>query len=163
MFLDAMTRFYEYQNEMTERVIDAARKLSPEEFTNIIVDGQRPVRDTLVHICDTAIAHFSWIDGTLSREAAFEREYRAEHYPDVDTVEQLWHLTWDRIGAFLGTLSDNSDLERTYTRNMSDGRVRERRLWEIMLHVANHSTQHRSEAALMMTAVGHSPGDLDLL
>jgi uncharacterized damage-inducible protein DinB len=31
------------------------------------------------------------------------------------------------------------------------------------LHVANHSTQHRSEAAAMMTVFGHSPGYLDLM
>jgi hypothetical protein len=28
---------------------------------------------------------------------------------------------------------------------------------------ANHATQHRSEAALLMTESGHSPGNLDYL
>lgn len=38
-----------------------------------------------------------------------------------------------------------------------------RYLWEVMLHVANHATQHRSEVALMLTTFRHSPGDLDIL
>jgi uncharacterized damage-inducible protein DinB len=32
-----------------------------------------------------------------------------------------------------------------------------------MAHVVNHGTQHRSEAAAMLTEFTHSPGDIDLI
>jgi uncharacterized damage-inducible protein DinB len=34
-------------------------------------------------------------------------------------------------------------------------------LWRPVFHQFNHSTAHRSEAAVMLTNFGHSPGDLD--
>jgi uncharacterized damage-inducible protein DinB len=36
-------------------------------------------------------------------------------------------------------------------------------VWQMLLHLANHGTQHRSEAALLLTGAGRSPGDLDLI
>jgi uncharacterized damage-inducible protein DinB len=36
-------------------------------------------------------------------------------------------------------------------------------MWQLLLHVVNHGTQHRSEAAVLLTAAGLSPGDFDMV
>ncbi len=36
-------------------------------------------------------------------------------------------------------------------------------LWQTLLHQVNHATQHRSEAAMMLTRLGHSPGEPDFV
>lgn len=74
----------------------------------------------------------------------------------------MW-VTVDRATqAFVAGLND-ADVERVYTHTLSNSLVFRLPLWQMMLHVVNHGTQHRSEVAAMLTAFGHSPGDLDLL
>ena len=36
-------------------------------------------------------------------------------------------------------------------------------LWQIVLHVVNHATHHRGQAAAMIRAMGHTPPPLDLI
>jgi uncharacterized damage-inducible protein DinB len=83
--------------------------------------------------------------------------------PHIAAVRHQWSAIGAGTDAFLGTLRSDEDLARRYRRTGSDGTVVERELWLGMLHVANHGTQHRAEVAVMLTALGRSPGDLDLL
>ena len=44
-----------------------------------------------------------------------------------------------------------------------DGTPYTQPLWSLLSHLANHGTQHRSEAAAMLTILGRSPGNLDMI
>jgi uncharacterized damage-inducible protein DinB len=62
--------------------------------------------------------------------------------------------------GYLTRLSDD-DMTSLVRYTLDSGQKRERLLWHCLLHVVNHGTQHRSEAAAILTAYGQSPGDLD--
>ena len=163
MLLNAVKSLYAYQEEVTERVLKTADALSVEQFTQIVVLGQPPIRDTLVHICSAQRVHLSWWDGSMPGEESFRQQFPAGDYPDILAVRRLWEGVMGDTRTFIDTLGDHEDVARVYTRYLADGSLRQRPLWQMMLHVINHGTQHRSEVALMLTALGHSPGELDLL
>ena len=82
----------------------------------------------------------------------------------LDNLRDGFRRTHEAIAAFVDTLTDTTlaemreirpDQYNNWTRN-------ERRLWDAMVHVVNHTTQHRAEAAAKLTTMGRSPGDLEL-
>jgi uncharacterized damage-inducible protein DinB len=80
-------------------------------------------------------------------------EFAPETFPDVATLAQAWHEDDAKMREWLDHI-DDADLGTT-----AFGTTR---VWMCLAHLLNHSTQHRSEAALILTHWGHSPGELDL-
>jgi uncharacterized damage-inducible protein DinB len=63
---------------------------------------------------------------------------------------------------FVETVTDEK-LNSVLSYKNTKGVPLEHILWKLMVHVVNHGTQHRSEAAAMLTDFGCSPGDLDMV
>ena len=64
--------------------------------------------------------------------------------------------------AFVDGLTDEK-LNSKISYKSTKGEPFERVLWQMMAHVVNHGTQHKTEAAAMLTEFGHSPGDIDMI
>ena len=65
--------------------------------------------------------------------------------------------------SYLDGLTDDDLAAGTITYSRTEGKTYETPLWQILVHVINHGTQSRSEAAVLLTQLGHSPGDLDYM
>lgn len=163
MLLDAVRRLYEYNRETTRRLLDAAADVDPNDLTAVIVIGQPSIRDTFVHVCSAQSAHLATWSTLPGASVWVHTSVDSIDLPDLAAVRRRWSALSAGTDAFLATLRTDHDLARRYSRTRSDGTLIERELWLGMLHVANHGTQHRAEIAVMLTALGRSPGDLDLL
>lgn len=145
---------YDYNYWANKRILSAAAQVSQEQFVAPTSHNYGTLRNTLVHTLD---AEASW--RTRCESGAFGEEVLETDFPTVAQLAQRWAAEEQAMRTFLASLQDN-ELDRMVSYPIDTG-TRSRVLWHCLFHVVNHGTQHRSEAADMLTGYGHSPGDLD--
>ena len=149
---------YDYNYWATARVLNAAAKLTPDQFIAPAGLSHGSVRGALVH---TLGAEMVWrlrcAEGTSLSALPTESDF-----PTVDVLRERWHDEEQKMRAYLSSLTDEA-LNRTVLYKTTKGVPYENVLWNLLAHVVNHGTQFRGEAGIALTAYGHSPGDLDLL
>ncbi|MCL4862261.1 MAG: DinB family protein [Caldilineaceae bacterium] len=148
---------YDYHYWATQRILAASARVSPEQFVASTTHNYGSLRGALVH---TLEAECAWRILCQHRDiAAFEALYEGA-FPTVEALTQRWSNEERAMRDYLTTLTDD-DLSQHIRYTGDGGQKRERVLWHCLLHVVNHGTQHRSEAAAILTEYGCSPGELD--
>lgn len=162
MLAEALRAMYGYNRWATKRVMEVAAQLTPEQWLAPGNAGRGSVRDTMVHLIAAQRRWLAWWDGSLPADQALRSQLNPADHPNLASVRAAWETLDRATQAFVDGLTD-ADVERVYSTSMPNGTLFRQSLWQMMLHVVNHGTQHRSEVAAMLTGFGHSPGDLDLL
>jgi uncharacterized damage-inducible protein DinB len=73
-------------------------------------------------------------------------------------VREKWEPLEGEQKTFVETLTD-ADLARTLEFKNTEGKAFSAPLGQLLIHVANHATHHRSEIATMLTMLSGSPPD----
>jgi uncharacterized damage-inducible protein DinB len=147
---------YDYHYWANQRILRAAANLGEAQFIATVFPSHKSLRGTLVH---TMSAEWIWLErwnGTSPKAVL-----REEDFPGLDAIRDRWRHEEQRVRAFLAGQRDE-DLLRVVHYTNTKGKPFAFPLWQLMAHVVNHATQHRSEAAAMLTELGHSPGDMDM-
>ncbi|MGH2460779.1 MAG: DinB family protein [Chloroflexota bacterium] len=160
--LATLRALYGYNTWATERLLEVAAGLTSEQWLAPGNAGRGSVRDTLVHQISAQRSWLGWWAGTVSADQRSQLRLDPAAFPDLPAVRAIWSETDQATRDFFDGLTD-ADLSRVYRTTTSDGRAFRLPLWQMMAHVANHGTQHRSEVAAMLTGFDRSPGDLDML
>lgn len=144
----------EYDGWANQRIFDAAAPLSPEELRQPLASGHGTLVDTLWHIVGAAE---TW---RVRAETGHDPvETIDQETPHLATLAAQARAEATAMRAFLEALPDALLAEPM--RYTTDGVVRERPRWLVIVHLVNHGTHHRGELAAALTALGHSPGEID--
>ena len=164
MKIDEIKLLYDYNDWADARILAACARVSPEQYAAATTYGHGGLRATMVHIVDNIWQQRITLQGyyqePLADEAAYDAtELHEDAIPALAELRERWLTEQREMRTYLDTVTEET-LNSTI-RYVIPGAMRERVVWHILLDVIIHATQHRSEAAALLTAYGQSPGDFD--
>jgi uncharacterized damage-inducible protein DinB len=157
MLSEVITTLYRYNAWANAQVLQTAARVTPAQFLAGGGASYDSIRDTLVHTLAAQWLYLERWQGRSPRAMPAPAEF-----PDVTAVGARWAEIERATTAFVAGLTDARLVTVVAYENFAGERWAYP-LWQQMMHQVNHATQHRSEAAAMLTHAGHSPGWLDLL
>ena len=146
---------YNYNYWANGQILTAAAKATEEQFLAPAEFPYGGLRGTMIHILEAELAWRVRFEGIGTAEELLESEF-----PTPALLETRWREDEKSMRAYLASLHDE-DMNSRLRYPIDSGEIRERILWHCLVHVVNHGTQHRSEAAALLTRFSQSPGDLD--
>jgi uncharacterized damage-inducible protein DinB len=156
--LDEVIRsLYRYNDWANQRILEASARLTPAQLREGGGASFDSIRDTLLHTMGAQWLYLERWHGRSPRALPAGADF-----PDLAAIRTRWDRIERDTQAFVAAVTD-ADLTRVVEYTNTKGERWAYPLWQQMIHQVNHSTQHRSEAAVMLTKLGCSPGLLDLL
>ncbi len=160
----AMIRgFYEYNEWANARILETMSGLGDEELMRPRAVSHGSLGMDLLHGLRAQVGWLSTFRGGAPRIPLPAPEGASF----LDNLIDWYRRSHEALREFIDSLGEE-ELGRSRIDNPqgTNRRVKQSRsllLWDMMVHVVNHGTQHRSEAAMALTELGRSPGDLDYM
>jgi uncharacterized damage-inducible protein DinB len=148
---------YKYNQWTTAKILDAASNVTQEQFLAPASFPHGGLRSTLVH---ALFAEWIWRHRWEGIKPVARP--KPEDFPSIESLRARWADEEKLLMAFVDNVTDerlNSHFFYTNTKGVPFEKV----LWQVMVHMVNHGTQHKTEAAALLTDFGCSPGDIDLV
>jgi uncharacterized damage-inducible protein DinB len=144
---DEIRFLFGYDRYATERVLAVLEGIDPNVWGEPNVVGERGLGAILVHHLGSSQR---WRHGF--QQTGEEPEPELEPLLTVDELRNRWAIEWEAVDVWLSALTAG------FLAHLDEGIP----AWQLLVHMVNHGTQHRAEAAALLSAQGRSPGDLDL-
>ena len=167
MIADYFRTILQYNRWANRLILDKAA-LAPLEAYHAKADGLSfgSLHGTLVHALVAEVVWLSRWRGELPPDALKDARrsdlIALEQIPTFEALKTLWEAEDAKLVVFIGELTDEQ-AAGAISYKTQYGESNAQPLAELIAHFVNHGTQFRSEAAVRLSQLGLSPGDLDLI
>ena len=141
-------------------IMKYAEKLSARQFIQPFSEILGSPREILAHIL---LAEQYWFERMQANQIDLDELSDQIDFKDLSTIEDLYSAWFDlelQMRQFLADLEEEK-LIQTFSFTCANEEPREYRPMDILTQMVLHGGQHRAELALILTELGHSPGDID--
>lgn len=146
MNADAIRHFYGYHFTENRNLWDAyIMPLSDDQFTQNMHYSHGSVRNQIIHLINVDDAWFSGLRGVeisepLDPATVGDRKLIRAHW---DNVEQ-------NMRDYLAKLRDDMLFKKPF----AEGEDKDIILWQVLLHIVNHGTDHRAQLLRLLNDLG---------
>lgn len=154
---DDIRTLFRYHRWAWDRVLAQTARVNTEQYLALAPVPHGSLRGTLVHALSAEITWQRRLQGESPTELLQEVSL-----PIFADLQVRWQVETDALQQAVEALTD-TNLSATLHYKNTHGTPMENVLWHLLMHVVNHGTQHRAEAAMLLTTFGFSPDDLDLI
>ena len=147
MDANAFRHFYDYHFAMNRMIWDyGITGLSAEQFTQDSGYSHGSVRDQLVHLMEVDEAWFSELQGVQPAEPLAQT-----NQDDREQIRARWDRVEQNMRAYLAELRDDMLFDQPIKEPEED---KDLAVWQVLLHVANHGTDHRAQILRQLNDLG---------
>jgi len=146
MNANAFRHFYDYHFSENRKVWNYVTSLSFEQFTQNVNYSHGSVRDQIVHLIDAEDVWFSEL-----RDVQPSEPLPPADSDDREIIREHWDRVEQNMRAYLAELRDEMLFDKPIKEPEED---KDLIVWQVLLHVANHATDHRAQLLRILHDLG---------
>ena len=153
---DTLRLHLDYSAWASQRMLDAASKLTEDERSRDFKTSDKCVTSTLAHAFAADRVWLGRIQGNPPPAFIDDKDRQ------FDVLRKEWPALQQRWKEWAAPLTDQDVVAKISYKDLK-GNAYEQLLWQILLHVVNHATHHRGQVSGFLRSMGHAPPPLDLI